>query len=103
MPYYVYIMASKKNGTLYIGITNDLIRRVYEHRNDLIDGFTRRYGIHKLIYFEQTDDVLSAIQREKQLKKWHRKWKVDLIEQENPEWRDLYDEITGDGFPRSRE
>jgi putative endonuclease len=86
-------MASRRNGTLYIGMTNDLIRRVFEHRNDLVDGFTKNYGVHDLVYFEQTEDVRSAITREKQLKKWNRKWKLRLIEKSNPEWRDLYREL----------
>ena len=90
--YYVYIMASKKNGTLYIGVTNDLIKRVYSHKNDLVEGFTKKYGIHQLVYYEQTEDVKSAIQREKQLKKWNRNWKIELIEKMNPNWKDLYDE-----------
>jgi len=89
--YYVYIMASKKNGTLYIGVTNDLIKRVYAHKNDLVEGFTKKYGVHQLVYYEQTEDVKSAIQREKQLKKWNRSWKIELIEKMNPEWKDLYD------------
>ena len=88
--YYVYILASKRNGTLYIGVTNDLIRRVYEHKNDLIDGFTKKYGVHRLVYYEQYDDVVNAIQREKRLKKWNRQWKIELIEKENPEWKDIY-------------
>ncbi|MFC1694322.1 GIY-YIG nuclease family protein [Candidatus Latescibacterota bacterium] len=88
--YYVYILASKRNGTLYIGVTNDLIRRVYEHKNDLIDGFTKKYGVHSLVYYEQYDDVVNAIQREKRLKKWNRQWKIELIEKENPEWKDIY-------------
>ena len=91
--YYVYIMASKKDGVLYVGITNDLVRRVYEHRNDLTKGFTSRYYVHRLVYFEETDDIGAAIDREKQLKKWKRDWKIRLIEKENPEWDDLYDEI----------
>ena len=90
--YYVYIMASKKNGTLYIGVTNDLIKRVYAHKNDLVEGFTKKYGVHQLVYYEQTEDVKSAIQREKQLKKWNRGWKIELIEKMNPDWKDLYDE-----------
>ena len=93
MSYFVYIMASKKNGTLYIGMTNDLVRRVYEHKSGITVGFTRKYSVHTLVYYEQTDDVYSAIQREKQLTKWYRKWKIELIERSNPEWRDLYDEI----------
>ena len=90
---YVYIMASKRNGTLYIGVTNDLARRVAEHKNGLVDGFTKRYGVHNLVYFEHTDDVTAAIQREKQLKKWNRKWKLKLIEESNPGWRDLFEEL----------
>ena len=91
--YYVYILASKRNGTLYIGITNDLKRRVFEHKEKLIEGFTKTYNINKLVYFEQTSDVRSAIQREKRLKEWHRAWKLKLIEQENKEWKDLYEEL----------
>ena len=91
--YYVYIMASQKQGTLYIGVTSDLKKRVYEHKNDLIDGFTKKYQVHKLVYCESTDDVKAAIQREKQLKKWKRQWKIDLIEEDNPEWRDLNDDL----------
>lgn len=93
MSYYVYILAGRRNGTLYIGMTNDLIRRVGEHKADLVDGFTKKHGVHKLVYFEQTDDPLSAIQREKQMKKWNRKWKLHLIEEANPYWRDLYAEL----------
>ena len=88
--YYIYILASKHNGTLYIGVANDLMRRVYEHKNDLIDGFTKKYGVHRLVYYEQYDEVVNAIQREKRLKKWNRQWKIELIEKENPEWKDLY-------------
>ena len=88
--YYIYILASKYNGTLYIGVTNDLIRRVYEHKNDLNNGFTKKYGVHRLVYYEQYDEVVNAIQREKRLKKWNRQWKIELIEKENPEWKDLY-------------
>ena len=93
--YYVYIMASKRNGTLYIGITSNLIKRVYEHKNDMVEGFTKQYGVHQLVYYEQTEDVISAIKREKQIKKWKRQWKLRLIEEANPEWNDLYDKITG--------
>ena len=89
--YYVYILASKRNGTLYIGVTNDIVRRVYEHKNDLIEGFTKKYSVHRLVYFEETSDIESAILREKRLKKWNRKWKLELIEKENPNWEDLYD------------
>jgi len=93
--YYTYIMASQRNGTLYIGVTSDLIKRVYEHKNDLVDGFTNKYQIHHLVYFEQHEDVTAAIHREKRLKEWQRKWKLALIEISNPQWTDLYDEITG--------
>ena len=92
--YYVYILASKRNGTLYVGITNDLIRRVYEHKNNIIEGFTKKYSVHNLVYYEVTLEVGAAIQREKQLKKWRREWKLALIEKENPDWRDLYEEMT---------
>jgi putative endonuclease len=91
--YHVYILASKRNGTLYIGMTDNLARRVYEHRNDLIEGFTKRYRVHRLVHAEETNDVESALRREKQLKKWNRKWKLELIEKVNPEWRDLYDDL----------
>ncbi len=91
--YYVYIMASKKHGVLYVGMTSDIKRRVYEHRNGLIEGFTRRYFVHRLVYFEMTTDVNAAIAREKQLKRWKRQWKIELIEKDNPDWRDLYDEL----------
>lgn len=93
--YYVYIMASKKNGVLYIGVTNNLMRRVYEHRNNLCEGFTKRFNVHKLVHFEQTEDIHAAIQREKQLKRWKREWKIKLIEDSNPEWNDLYYEYGG--------
>lgn len=91
--YYVYILASKKNGVLYIGVTSNLIKRVWEHKNDLIGGFTKKYFVHRLVYYEQTSDIESAIKREKQLKKWKRLWKVDLIEKGNNEWDDLYQKI----------
>ena len=91
--YYVYILASKRNGTLYIGVTNNLIRRVYEHKNDLINGFTKKSKVHMLVYYEHANDIYSAIQREKSLKKWERKWKIELIETMNPDWHDLYEEL----------
>jgi putative endonuclease len=91
--YYVYILASQRNGTLYIGVTNDLMKRVYEHRNNLIDGFTKKYNVHSLVYYEQYNDIESAIVREKRLKKWNREWKLELIEKENPQWRDLYEDL----------
>jgi len=94
--YYVYILASKKNGVLYIGVTNNLLRRVYEHKKKLIKGFTTKYFVSKLVYFEETDSIGAAIQREKQLKKWYRKWKIELIKSVNPEWKDLYYEYGGE-------
>ena len=93
MSYYVYILASKKNGTLYIGMTNNLTRRVYEHKNELVERFTKKYKVKNLVYFEQTEDVNSAILREKRLKSWKRDWKIQLIEKDNSEWKDLYTEI----------
>ncbi|MCB0014461.1 MAG: GIY-YIG nuclease family protein [Anaerolineales bacterium] len=89
----VYILASKKNGTLYTGVTSDLVQRVWEHKNDLAEGFTRKYHVHTLVYFEFHDTMLEAITREKQVKKWRRQWKIDLIEEANPQWRDLWDDI----------
>ena len=91
--YYVYILASKIGGTLYIGVTNDLIRRVAEHKSKVIESFTEKYDVARLVYFEQFDDPENAINREKRLKKWNRAWKLRLIEEGNPEWKDLYDEI----------
>ncbi len=91
--YYVYIMASGNRGTLYVGVTSDLVRRAYQHRNGLLDGFTKRYRVHRLVYFETTTNVQAALQREKALKKWNRAWKIAMIEEGNPEWRDLYDDI----------
>jgi len=88
--YYTYILASKRNGTLYIGVTNDLLKRVHEHKQDVIEGFTKKYGVHILVYYEQFEDIESAITREKQVKKWNRKWKLRLIEKMNPDWKDLY-------------
>ena len=88
--YYVYILTSSKNGTLYIGVTANLVKRVYEHKQGFISSFTKKYKIHKLVYFETTTDIKEAIQREKQLKKWQRQWKIDLIEKHNPNWQDLY-------------
>ncbi|HSF93588.1 MAG TPA: GIY-YIG nuclease family protein [Thermohalobaculum sp.] len=88
--YYVYLLASDRNGTLYTGITGDLIRRIYEHRTSAVPGFTARYSVHRLVYFEIYDDPETAILREKRLKKWNRAWKVRLIEDHNPDWIDLY-------------
>lgn len=93
MSYYVYIMASKRNGTLYIGVTNNVARRAYEHKNGLLEGFTKKYKIDNLVYYESTENIESAIIREKQLKKWNRQWKINLIERDNPEWNDLYFEL----------
>ncbi len=89
----VYILASKRNGTLYIGVTSDLIKRVWEHKNDMVDGFTKRYGIHRLVWYEVHENMASSIEREKRLKKWKRKWKLELIESSNPNWQDLYNSI----------
>ena len=86
-------MANKPNGTLYIGSTNNLVRRIYEHKNDLVSGFTKRYGIHQLVYYEESNDMESARLREKQMKKWNRQWKINRIIEMNPEWKDLYDSI----------
>ena len=93
MSAYTYILSSNKNGTLYTGVTTDLIKRVYEHKQEFVSGFTEKYGVNKLVYYEIFDDVINAITREKRIKKWDRAWKVKLIEQNNPEWRDLYQEI----------
>ncbi len=91
MSYFVYFMASQKNGTLYVGVTNNLIRRVFEHKNHAVEGFTKRYHVHTLVWFESTSSIEAAIQREKELKNWKREWKVALIENENPDWNDLYE------------
>ncbi len=93
MAYYVYILASRKGGAIYIGVTNDIVRRVYEHRMKAVPGFTSRYNITQLVWFEVYDDPANAIAREKELKKWKRDWKVKLIEAQNPEWKDLYESI----------
>lgn len=93
MAYYIYILASKRNGTLYVGVTNNLIRRIFEHKNNLIEGFTQKYNVKNLVYYEQTDDVGSAIIREKRLKTWKRSWKIKLIEDFNPTWKDLYNDL----------
>ena len=92
---YVYILASKKNGTLYRGVTSDLIKRVFEHRNELVDGFTKKHKVHLLVYFEQFQDIKYAFRREKQIKHWRRDWKLKTIEENNPKWEDLYDGLLG--------
>jgi putative endonuclease len=90
LPFYVYLLASRRHGTLYLGVTNDLVRRVYEHKSASTSGFTARYGVDRLVWFETYDDPAIAISREKELKKWRRDWKIRLIEEQNPEWGDLY-------------
>jgi len=90
--YYVYIMTNKKNGTIYIGLTNSLKRRAFEHRNGMVDGFTKKYNLTRLVYFEDTNDIHSAIAHEKNLKNWRRAWKIELIEKNNPTWQDLSDD-----------
>ena len=91
---YVYIMANDRYGTLYIGVTSDLVKRVWEHKEGAADGFTKKYGAKQLVWYETHEDMLAAITREKQLKKWNRDWKVNLIQEKNPDWQDLYDDIT---------
>jgi len=91
--YFVYIMASRRNGTLYIGVTSDLAGRVWRHKNEVLRGFTTKYDIKTLVWYEQFDDITAAIQREKTMKKWPRKWKLNVIEKMNPEWRDFYEDL----------
>ena len=93
---YVYCLASKQKGTLYIGVTSDLIKRVYEHKNKLVDGFTKKYNVSQLVYYEEYSNIMDSIEREKQLKSWKRQWKLKLIEEFNPNWKDLYQDIAGD-------
>lgn len=93
--YYVYILASHKNGTLYTGFASNLIQRTFTHKNDIVKGFTQKYQVHRLVYYEVFEDRDEALKREKQLKKWHRKWKLELIEKTNPDWKDLYVNIIG--------
>ena len=92
--YFIYILASQRNGTIYVGLTNNLIRRIYQHKNNLLEGFTKNYSVHNLVYYEEYNDVNIAISREKQIKKWNRNWKIQLIEKNNPLWRDLYEELS---------
>lgn len=89
----VYMLASRRNGTLYVGVTSDLVRRVWEHKQDSVEGFTKKYGVHDLVWYEQHEDMLMAIAREKRLKEWKRAWKLELIEKMNPEWKDLYESL----------
>ena len=91
--YFVYILTNKAYGTLYVGITNDLVRRAWEHRNDFVEGFTRAHQLHRLVWYQAHEDVREAIAQEKRIKKWHRDWKVNLIQAKNPAWNDLYEEI----------
>lgn len=91
--YYIYILASKKNGVLYIGVTNNLVNRTNQHKKGYVASFTNKYFVKRLVYFESTNDINEAIKREKQLKKWKRQWKIELIERNNPNWNDLYDKI----------
>lgn len=91
--YYVYILASGRNGTLYVGVTNDLVRRVAEHKSGAVEGFTKQYGVDRLVWFDETSDVNAAIQREKTIKRWRRAWKLNVIEEMNPQWRDLYADL----------
>lgn len=92
--FYVYMLASARNGTLYLGVTSDLIKRIWEHREGLFEGFTKKYGVKQLVWFEVHTEARAAITREKQLKKWNRDWKINMIQQVNPDWRDLYEDIT---------
>jgi putative endonuclease len=89
----VYILASQRNGTLYVGVTSDLVKRVWEHKNEMVEGFTKQYGVHMLVWYEPHDTMESAIQREKCIKKWNRSWKLALVEKSNPSWKDLFDDL----------
>jgi putative endonuclease len=89
----VYILASRRNGTLYVGVTSDLVKRIWEHKNNVVEGFTKRYAVHTLVWYEPHETMISAIAREKAIKEWKRKWKLDLIEGSNSQWRDLYEEL----------
>ena|SRR5271157_2549344 len=92
--YYVYIICSKRNGTMYTGVTSDLVKRIYEHKSNLVDGFSKKYDVHRLVWYESHATAEEAIIREKQIKKWSRRWKLNLIERDNPEWHDLYEDIS---------
>ena len=91
----VYLLASARNGTLYVGVTSDLVKRIYEHKHGMADGFTKKYAVKMLVWFEMSSDITAAVTREKQIKKWNRLWKLRLVDQSNPEWRDLYADILG--------
>ena len=93
MSFYVYLLASRRHGTLYLGVTSDLVRRVYEHKSKAVPGFSARYGVDRLVWYEIHQDVLAAIAREKEIKKWRRDWKIALIEADNPDWNDLFEAI----------
>lgn len=95
MDYFVYLLASRSKGTLYVGVTNNLVRRAYEHRTNAADGFTKMYGVHDLVWYESAPSIEAAIVREKQIKNWRRAWKMALIEKDNPGWRDLYEDLLG--------
>ena len=97
--YYVYVVTNKSNKVIYTGVINNLVRRMFEHKNKLVEGFTKKYNLTKLVYYEVTNNVESAIGREKQLKNWHRNWKINLITQFNPEWEDLSEEFLRDAEP----
>jgi putative endonuclease len=90
---FMYIMSNKQDGVLYIGVTSDIVKRVYEHKNNFVDGFTKLYNLKNLVYYEVYDDIEEAIKREKQLKNWHRDWKIELVNKQNPQWNDLYESI----------
>ncbi len=90
---FVYMMSNKQDGVLYIGVTSDIVKRVYEHKNDFVDGFTKQYNLKNLVYYEAYDEIEEAIKREKQLKNWHRDWKIELVNKQNPHWEDLYESI----------
>ena len=92
--YFVYMLASKRNGTLYIGVTNNLLKRVHQHKNDVTEGFTRKYNVHSLVYYEVFNRIQDAIMREKQMKKWKRQWKIELLEKSNPNWEDLFESLS---------
>ena len=91
--YYIYILASRKNGTLYIGVTNNIAKRIHQHKSKASEGFTKRYNVHQLVWYDQSNDIHEVLQREKQMKKWKRQWKINLIEEQNPNWRDLSEDF----------